>query len=82
MSVTPLRFDGRVALITGGASGLGFAAAQRLVREGCRVVLADVNDAALDAACAQLGAGTPRVVMDVGDAAQVRAGVAQALAAA
>jgi NAD(P)-dependent dehydrogenase (short-subunit alcohol dehydrogenase family) len=45
-------------------------------------VLADLSDAALDAAAAALGAGTQRVAMDVGDAAQVQGGVAQALAAA
>jgi NAD(P)-dependent dehydrogenase (short-subunit alcohol dehydrogenase family) len=82
MSSSTPRFAGRVALVTGGASGLGFAAAQRLAREGCTVVLADLNAAALDAAAASLGAGTQRVLMDVGDAAQVRAGVARALAAA
>jgi NAD(P)-dependent dehydrogenase (short-subunit alcohol dehydrogenase family) len=82
MHSAPPRFAGRVALITGGASGLGFAAAQRLVREGCTAVLADVNAQALDAAAASLGAGTQRVVMDVGDATQVQRGVAQALAAA
>jgi NAD(P)-dependent dehydrogenase (short-subunit alcohol dehydrogenase family) len=82
MHSAPPRFAGRVALITGGASGLGFAAAQRLVREGCTAVLADVNAQALEAAAASLGAGTQRVVMDVGDATQVQRGVAQALAAA
>mgnify|MGYP001337460493 CR=1 FL=1 len=41
--------EGKVAIVTGGASGLGLAAAQRLADEGVRVVLADVADAAAEA---------------------------------
>ena len=78
------RIEGRVALITGGASGLGLACAQRLLRDGCRLVLADVNAAALDAARHALGGGdgVQTEVIDVGDAAQVQAGVQRAVAAA
>jgi NAD(P)-dependent dehydrogenase (short-subunit alcohol dehydrogenase family) len=39
------RLDGKVAVITGGASGMGFATAHRFVAEGARVVLADLNEA-------------------------------------
>ena len=40
-----LRFADRVALITGGASGLGHAAAMRLAQEGAAVAIADIDDA-------------------------------------
>ncbi len=43
-------FDGRVAVITGGASGLGLALARRLATEGMRVALADFERPALEAA--------------------------------
>lgn len=49
------RFDGSVAVITGSSRGIGFAVAQRLVREGARVVLTGRKQDALDEAVAQLG---------------------------
>ena len=48
------RLDGKVAIVTGGAAGLGFAYARRFVAEGARVVIADVIDTA--AALKRLGA--------------------------
>ncbi len=48
------RFEGRVALITGGARGIGFAAAQRITAEGGRVALADIDGASAEAAAAAL----------------------------
>ena len=50
-------FEGRGAVITGGASGIGFACAQEFTRRGARVLLADINQAALDQAVDQLRAG-------------------------
>jgi NAD(P)-dependent dehydrogenase (short-subunit alcohol dehydrogenase family) len=49
------RFDGKVAIITGGASGIGLATARRIVEEGGRVVLADVDAGALTTATEGLG---------------------------
>jgi len=49
--------DGRVAVVTGAASGIGKAMAARFLDAGMRVVLADVEAAALDAAARELGAG-------------------------
>jgi NAD(P)-dependent dehydrogenase (short-subunit alcohol dehydrogenase family) len=51
-------FKGRVAVITGGANGIGLALAHRFGAEGMRLVIADVDEAALNTAAAQLeGAG-------------------------
>jgi NAD(P)-dependent dehydrogenase (short-subunit alcohol dehydrogenase family) len=47
-------FEGKVAVVTGGASGIGLALARRFAREGMRVVVADVERAALDEATAAL----------------------------
>jgi NAD(P)-dependent dehydrogenase (short-subunit alcohol dehydrogenase family) len=67
------RFAGRVAVITGGASGIGLAIARRLVREGGRAVLGDLNPTALEKACAELGAAAHGVALDVRVEAQVAA---------
>lgn len=59
---------GKVAVITGGASGIGFASAEALAREGAKLVLADVEEQALEAAAAKLrasGADAIGVVTDV-----------------
>jgi NAD(P)-dependent dehydrogenase (short-subunit alcohol dehydrogenase family) len=68
----------RVASVTGGASGIGLAFAQRWVKEGGRVVLMDMNAQALDAAVLQLGGfeAARGTVVDVTDAAVVDAAFA------
>jgi NAD(P)-dependent dehydrogenase (short-subunit alcohol dehydrogenase family) len=48
--VSSRRFDNRVAIVTGGASGIGLATAMRLGSEGARVVIADLDDAGAHAA--------------------------------
>jgi 3-oxoacyl-[acyl-carrier protein] reductase len=69
------RFSGRTAVITGGASGLGLLTAERIVQEGGRVSLWDINAAALNVAAQKLGgAHTHKVHVgrhpDVADAAK------------
>ncbi len=49
-----MRLSGKVALVTGAAQGIGCACAEALAAEGARVMLADVNEAALAAALARL----------------------------
>jgi NAD(P)-dependent dehydrogenase (short-subunit alcohol dehydrogenase family) len=61
-------FDGRGAVITGGANGIGFATAREFASRGARLVLADIDQGALDNAVAQLraeGVDAHGVVCDV-----------------
>ena len=51
-----LNFGGRVAVVTGGASGIGRAVALRLVRDGAHVVVLDRDEVALNESAAELGA--------------------------
>ncbi|WP_333574311.1 SDR family NAD(P)-dependent oxidoreductase [Sphingomonas sp.] len=80
MSAFAGRFAGRTAVITGGASGLGLAVARRLVAEGGKVALWDLNPDQLTVASADLG-GAHVEQLDVSDAEAV-ARAAEATAAA
>lgn len=66
-----LDFNGRHAVITGGATGLGYAIAARLLASGGSVTLWDRDLAAAEAAAGRLGAGATAVGVDVSDAAAV-----------
>lgn len=76
--------DSRVALVTGGASGIGLATARRFAADGLRVVIADLHEDKAGAAAEILKqAGAPDaagVACDVSDAAQVEAAVRTTLA--
>lgn len=68
------QFKGKVAVITGGASGIGLALAQRFASEGMKLVLADIEAEALERACTGLrqdGAEVHGVVTDVSEGASV-----------
>lgn len=73
------RFTGKVALITGAASGIGRAAAFRFAQEGARVFCADLNLAGAQAVAAEIGAGAAAVQVDVADYASNQAMVAQVM---
>jgi 3-oxoacyl-[acyl-carrier protein] reductase len=77
-----MRFDGRTAVITGGAIGFGRAFARALVAEGANVVLADIDVAGAEATAVELvsaSAGAVAVHCDVADPDQVDAAVATAV---
>ena len=73
------RLDGKVAIVTGGASGIGAATVRRFVGEGARVVVADINDDAGEALARSLGASAAFRHTDVTTLAEVEAAVAFAV---
>jgi NAD(P)-dependent dehydrogenase (short-subunit alcohol dehydrogenase family) len=75
------KLEGKVAVITGGSSGIGLAAAQAFTAEGARVVITGRDNAALEQANAALGPGAIALVNDAGRLADAKA-LAAALAAA
>jgi NAD(P)-dependent dehydrogenase (short-subunit alcohol dehydrogenase family) len=74
------QLEGKIAVVTGGASGIGLALGERLRIEGMRIVLADVEPDALEAAVAALGDDDViGVACDVSDRASVEALAARTL---
>ncbi len=71
------RFEGQVAIVTGGAQGMGAAIARRIVAEGGSVVIADIADTASKELVAQLGSATA-VTTDVSNSGACDAMVAAA----
>ena len=69
------RVDDKVAIITGGAQGMGAADARLLVAEGAKVVIGDILDEKGEALAAELGAAARYVHLDVSDDEQWQAAV-------
>ena len=67
------KLDGKVAAVTGAASGIGLACARILIEEGARVVLVDRAGDRLAALCAEIGEGALPLVADLLDGAQTSA---------
>ena len=65
------RFEGKVALVTGGNSGIGLAVAQGLVDEGARVVIVGRNAETVAASAARLGAAAHGIVADTSSLADL-----------
>lgn len=81
MYLEKFRLDGRIAFVTGGASGIGLAIAEALAEAGARVTIGDLASPAIEAArgaLAEKGLALDGEVMDVTDAARVEA-VAEAM---
>jgi NAD(P)-dependent dehydrogenase (short-subunit alcohol dehydrogenase family) len=65
--------NGKTALVSGGAQGIGRAIAERLARGGAQVIIADRNESAAQAAAEQIGNGAFAIPVDVSDPASVTA---------
>ncbi len=79
-----MKLQGKVCIVTGAASGIGRGIAHRFAREGARVAIADLNQAAAQSVADEIGAAGGKalaVAMDVTDEAQVQKAVGTVLEA-
>jgi 3-oxoacyl-[acyl-carrier protein] reductase len=76
--MTDKRFEGRAAIVTGAARGIGRAIAERLAGDGAQVLIADIDEAAATEAAGQIGSGALGHRLDVTDPASWTAAVDRA----
>ncbi len=74
------RLEGKIALITGAARGIGRAFAQSYVAEGASVVIGDLNEEGAQAAAREIGPAASAVRLDVTDQASIDAAVSEVVA--
>ncbi|TQS69969.1 L-iditol 2-dehydrogenase [Rhodobacteraceae bacterium] len=74
------RLNGKSALVTGSARGIGRGFAEAYLREGARVAIADINLAAAEATAAELGEGAYAVQLDVSRQDSIKAAIAAVVA--
>jgi 3-oxoacyl-[acyl-carrier protein] reductase len=78
-AMNQLDMKGRTAVVTGGAAGIGYAIAERLVKSGARVTLWDRDEKALDASARSLGRGAHGTQVDVSQESSVATALAETL---
>ena len=75
------KLDGKVALITGGNSGIGLSTAKLFVKEGAKVVITGRREEALDQAVKEIGGGVKSILADASDVGKSKEVVEQTVAA-
>lgn len=68
------RLEGKVAIVTGAAGGIGLSSAELFAAQGAKVVLSDIDEGRLKNACESMGDSTSYLVADVTKREDVQAG--------
>ncbi len=79
--MTTGKLDGKVALVTGGASGIGKAVCERFAQDGARVIVADLDAARCEALASEIGGGAVGLALDVTRQESIEAVVRQGIEA-